>query len=604
MQEPEYVASLLYTHPPMDAKDEIKMRLPIDQLVAQYCQLKRKGKSFVALCPFHNDSKPSLLVSPDKGIAYCFACQSGGDIFSFVQKIEGIDFPAALKMLAEKAGVELPKLGAQNFKPSVTKDEKERLRECLQTAQKFYMTKLAATPIAKSYVEKRGVTEELIGIFGIGYAPDSFSETYDHLLKAGFQRSEIVAAGLGVQKEITEERIYDRFRHRIMFPISDAQGGIIGFGGRTMGDSDAKYVNSPESILYNKSAVLYGLFQARDAIRASHRVVLVEGYFDCVAAHKAGIKNVVAVSGTALTEEHVKILKRYADEVVLCLDQDNAGQLAAARAFDMLSKAQLKILSVTLPAKDPDELIQRDSALFTSIITESAVPYVDAVINHLKKAPDRSEPSGKRRIAEVLFPLLAALPTSVELRAYLGKAASDFGIIEREMADDFATFRTAAAVPGRKEKKVMSFTEAPFHQAELCLGIGFMYPLARPLLKEMIPLDNPDLEVVRLALSDASPELDTIGVLRDITVDASIKERMQVLALYCEENFPLWSESLAQKEMKKFCAAANRAIVVERQMKLIVQLKEARANGRSDDEARLLTQYQQLLKLGMMTNAA
>ena len=584
----------------MDAKDEIRARLPIEQLVAQYCQLKKKGRSFVALCPFHNDSKPSLLVSPDKGIAYCFACQSGGDIFSFIQKIEGIDFPAAIKLLAEKAGVDLPKESRRSARPAISKDEKVRMRECLDAAQTFFVSRLRATPTASGYVLKRGVTPELHELFGIGYAPDSFSETYDHLLKHGFTRGEIVAAGLGVQKDLQEGRIYDRFRHRVMFPITDPQGAIIGFGGRTMGDSDAKYVNSPESPLYNKSAVLFGLFQARDAIRASHRVVLVEGYFDCVACHKAGVKNVVAVSGTALTEEHVKILKRYADEVVLCLDQDNAGQLAAGRAFELLSKAQLKIFSVTLPAKDPDELVQRDSTMFKHLIENAAVPYLDAVIGKLKQLPDRGEPSGKRKIAEVLFPLLAVLPTSVELRGYLEKASKEFGILESELAADFRSFSALVRAP-RKMGEKHTLSESAFSRSEICLGIACIYPSVRAVLSELIPFPQADQEVLRSAILAASPESIVTDILAPLHIDPPVKERMQVIALYCEENFPLWSESLAMKEMQKMCMSANRAFVVRRQVELIVELKEARAKSRPDEEARLLMQYQQLLKLTQMT---
>ncbi|OGJ61583.1 DNA primase [Candidatus Peribacteria bacterium RIFCSPLOWO2_01_FULL_51_18] len=583
----------------MDEKDEIKTRLPIDQLVAQYCQLKKKGRNFVALCPFHNDSHPSLLVSPDKGIAYCFACQSGGDIFSFVQKIEGVDFPEALKILAEKAGVKLtdrrPKTDV-----AVTKDIKVRFRECMEAAQAFYASKLNSTDTALKYVENRGVGPELISQFGIGYAPDSFSETYEYLLKKGFSRAEIVGAGLGIQRELKEERIYDRFRHRIMFPISDPQGGLIGFGGRTMGDADAKYVNSPESALYDKSSVLFGLFQGRDAVRSSRRAILVEGYFDAIAAHKAGVHNVVAVSGTALTEQHVKIIKRYADEVLLCLDQDNAGQLAAGRAFDLLSRAQLKIFSVTLPAKDPDELVQRDSALFSHLISQTAVPYIDAVIGRLKDMKDILEPAGKRKISEILFPLLSAVQSSVELRAYLEKAAQNFGIVESEIAADFRKFKSAE---GRPLKKQPDLPAGPYSRQELTLGLALTYPQTRPLLKELIPLAEP-LEKIRLHLIEASPEQEGGELIPKIDIGESDRERLTVTALYCEENFPMWSESLAIREMRKMISATNRELMVRKQHEIISLLKEARSGGRSDDEARLLLQYQQLLKLSRMAGNA
>lgn len=585
----------------MDVKDEIRARLPIDQLVAQYCQIKRKGRNFVSLCPFHNDSHPSFLISPDKGIAYCFACQSGGDIFSFFQKIESVDFPTAVKMLAEKAGVDIPKDNFTPKKPSVSKDEKDRLRECIAAAAVFYEAKLAAVPLALTYVQNRGVPPELMTKFGIGYAPDSFSETYDHLLKAGFNRTEIVTAGLGVQKDI-EGKIYDRFRHRIMFPIRDAQGVIIGFGGRAMGDSDAKYVNSPESPLYNKSAVLFGLFQARDAIRKTRKVVLVEGYFDCIAAHKAGIEHVVAVSGTALTEEHVKILRRHAEEVILCLDQDNAGQLAAVRAFDLLSRAHLRISSVSLSAKDPDELVQKDAPLFAHLISDTAIPYIDSVISRLKVRPDISEPSGKLVVAETLFPLLDAVPTSVEVRAYMQKAAQSFGVIESEFDRDYRAWKTQSG-PIKKVDAPGALADAPYSRYELCIGFALLYPPVRGLVAELIPPTD-DVYAAAIAALPSSGEATASDVLAPLEMDSLLKEKLNVLALYCEENFPVWSEHMAAKEFRKLVLSSNREKMLEKQFAIVKELKTAREKGRPDDEARLLTQYQQLLKLTKMANEA
>ncbi|MDB4979227.1 MAG: primase, partial [Candidatus Peribacteria bacterium] len=307
----------------MDSVLEIKTRLPIEVLVARYCQLSKKGRDLVALCPFHNDTKPSFLVSPDKGIAYCFACNTGGDIFSVYQKIENVDFPQAVKDLADIAGVILPDKPEHAAGPK--KDEKERVRDCLESAMQFFMEQLKVTPSALEYLQKRGVPPEQIEEFRLGLAPDSFTATYDHLLKAGFSKTEITAAGLAVQKEL-EGKFYDRFRDRLMFPIHDPQGGIIGFGGRTLGNDDAKYVNSTDSILYHKSNVLYGFHMAKEAMREKGSVIVVEGYFDVLACHRVGIQNVVAASGTAFTEQHAKLIKRYADTVALCLDTDPAGQ--------------------------------------------------------------------------------------------------------------------------------------------------------------------------------------------------------------------------------------------------------------------------------------
>lgn len=571
----------------MDTKDEIRSRLPIEQVVAQYCQLKKKGRNFVALCPFHQDSNPSLLVSPDKGIAYCFACQSGGDIFSFVQKIEGVEFPEAVKILAEKAGVEIKQ---ESRGPTVSKDERDRLKECLVSARNFYTSSLAATEKAKTYLESRGVTAELRDAFGIGYAPDSFSATYDHLLKADFTRSEIVAAGLGVQREIQEAKTYDRFRDRIMFPIRDAQGTVIGFGGRTLGDSDAKYVNSPESLLYHKSSVLFGLFEAKEAIRTSKRVLLVEGYFDCIACHKAGVKNVVAVSGTALTAEHVRILHRYADEVVLCLDQDRAGELAAARAFGLLAEAGLNILSITLPAKDPDELIQKDPTLFTNILTTSPTPYILSVIDKLHEREDLRSPTGKRAIAETLFPLLAALPSSVELRSSLEQAASAFGMVESELLSDFRLWQSKEVTTSDKTSSSSKMSDPDYSRVELSLGIALAYPAVSALLSELILEEGSvDAQLVRAVQA---------GEEAFAAIDPLLREKLQVLALYAEEHFSSWSTQLAEKEIRKMMALANRDALKKKQMDVVEALRKARTEGKKDEEATLLVTYQKLLQLG------
>ncbi len=579
----------------MDAKEDIRARLPIEQLVAQYCQLQKKGRNYVCLCPFHNDKKPSLLVSPDKGIAYCFACQSGGDIFSFFQRIENVDFPTALKLLAEKTGVELPK-DRERPNAKVEKDAKERMRDCLDKAVEFFQARLRSTPAAAEYVKKRGVTEELMQTFGIGYAPDSFSETYDHLLKAGFSRSEIVGAGLGVQKELSEERIYDRFRQRIMFPIGDAQGRVIGFGGRAMGDADAKYVNSPDGPLYHKSTVLYGLHQAREAIRQSKSMLLVEGYFDVVAAHKAGVKNAVAVSGTALTEDHVKLIKRYADKVILCLDQDQAGQKAADRAFQLLVKENVAVLSITIPAKDPDELVQENPALFHDIVTTKTVPFLDGMLSQLIAMPDAAQPAGKERIRHKMFALIASLPDAAQQRAYLEKIGGPLSITMGEAERDFKNFLSGDLA--RKNTKELIDTGS-FSRFELCIGIAIIHPRVRTILGELIPSEDQAWEKIRTVLAKAE-DVPLDQILESAGADPVLKEKVGVLALYCEETFGLQADTLATRTLRKQCAESNRELMVRKQNEIVAELKEARKAGRADEEVRLLTKYQQVLKLAQM----
>ncbi len=582
----------------MDIKDEIRSRLPIEQLVAQYCQLKRKGRNFVSLCPFHSDKNPSFLVSPDKGIAYCFACQSGGDIFSFIQKIENVDFPEAVKILAEKAGVEI-KNDRPEKKTSVSKDEKERLRECNLAALKFYESSLKKNSFASDYLTKRGVDEALRSQFNIGYAPDSFTETYQFLLKADFTPQEIVAAGLAVQKEV-DGKFYDRFRHRLMFPITDAHGVVIGFGGRTLGSDDAKYINTPESPLYHKSSVLFGLHQAKEAIRSCKQVVLVEGYFDVIAAHKAGVHNVVAVSGTALTEDHVKVLRRLADSVVLCLDQDQAGQAAASRAFELLSTAELSVLSVTLPTKDPDELVQKDAQLFKDFVLAKAVPYLETVIDALARRSDVSESSGKAIIASTLFPLFASLPSSTLLRSALEVASRKLSILESELQADFLRFRTPTKRGQLATPLTSTSMDSQYEPFDLCLALALQYPVTRSLLTELIPIDDAEKSsfLSYVKTSDASVALDQIFALDFLSEE--FKNRLRVLALYAEETFHAWSDTLAARELQKMISAANKAFIVKKQKEIVLALRDARTRARPDEEAKLLLQYQQLLKLSAM----
>lgn len=581
----------------MDARDEIKARLPIEQLVGQYCQLQKKGRNFVCLCPFHNDSRPSFTVSPDKGIGYCFACNTGGDIFSFYQKIENVDFGTALRQLAEKAGVSLP---AYNVAKSPdTKDERARVIECLEHALSIFRSSLVASAEATEYLARRGVAASLIELFGIGYAPDSFSAVYERLLKAGFSRSEIVSSGLAIQRDIGDGSAYDRFRGRIMFPIYSASGSIVGFGGRTLKGDDAKYVNTPEGPLYNKSSILYGFPFAKEHMRTTRSFLLVEGYFDVVAVHSAGIKNVLGVCGTALTDQHAKLLRRYVDSVVLCLDQDKAGRTAAEKAFRTLSRHGLQVSFLSLPAKDPDEFVQSHPTALLSLFQSSTKPYIDFIMDECAERGDRATPQGRKRMCDELFPLLDALPTSVELRSYIEKATQALGIVESELMNDFYHYRNSTRVASPKTQTA-STQNAPFSRYELCLGIALQYPLQRPRLSELIPQEQSDCCVVSRAIEVLPPEHGAQEFFVALECSAELREKLLTLSLYCEENFGHWSQQLASREMRKLCDGANRDAILDKQTFLIEALKKAKQAGDVDDEARILTQYQQVIKLARM----
>lgn len=580
----------------IDPVNEIKARLPIEELVGQYCQLKKKGRNFVSLCPFHNDSRPSMQISPDKGIAYCFACQTGGDIFSFYQSIEGVDFKQALTDLAEKTGVTIENNASVS---SIQKDEKDQARKCLEASIKFYQEQLKENKKAHEYITKRAIPQSAIEEFQIGYAPDSFSDTYQYLLKKGFSRKEILMAGLGVQKELQEEKIYDRFRNRIMFPIHDQKGDIVGFGGRTIGEDDAKYINAAEGPLYNKSRVLYGLHRAKEAMRESKSIVMVEGYFDVIACHLSGVPNVAAVSGTALTDQHAKMLKRYAETVVLCLDQDKAGREAAERAFILCSKEGMQVRVVTLEQKDPDETMRQDPALLKKVLTENSIPYMDFVLADIAST-DLSQAENKKKGLERLMPLLDAIATSVEKEHELGRAASVLGTTESAFKEDLARFEQQAFVPTpTKEAASVSKQEIKsdiFSRMEVALGLFFVFPSQRAYMEELIPPEEGFAAALYEAIKKAPDEKRLTLEMLDLSDE--YRERAAILHLYCEHHaFNDWSDSVASREVHANCVRANREMLREKQLQISRKLMEAQRDGKTSEAAQLMNQYQQVLKL-------
>ncbi len=576
----------------MDDVQQIKNRLPIEQLVGSYCQLHKKGRSFVALCPFHNDSKPSLLVSPDKGIAYCFACQSGGDIFSFYQKIEGVDFQTAIRDLAERAGVKLEiKAGAHVPK----KDDKDRARECLKTALTFYREQLKSSVPAKDYLEKRAVPQEQIDAFELGVAPDGFTATYDHLLKANHSRGDIVASGLAIQRDLQDQRAFDRFRNRLMFPIHDPQGQLVGFGGRTLGADDAKYINTSDGLLYHKSAVLYAFHKAKESMRETGKAVIVEGYFDVLACHRVGITNTVATCGTALTDQHCKLLRRYVDKVVLCLDSDRAGQEAMERAFPLLAAEGLHVEAVILPEKDPSEILASDPEQLRSLLSTPAA-YLDIVIQQALGS-NLSDPFEKRQALSRILRLVRSLPSAVERNDYLRKAAAVFQTTETALQQDLQAMQTATVSAPRKQEAVRVSPAELFSSSEIVLGLFCLYPQLRHLLSELIIPQEGLAAALYTSVKDAPADAAHLKA-EDLGLEKSFEERVGVLLLYLEDhNLSEWSESMAAREIKNNCRQANREYLRVRQQEIARKLVDARMRGERDEEASLQNQYQELLKL-------
>ncbi|NQT49723.1 DNA primase [Candidatus Kuenenbacteria bacterium] len=340
----------------MDSVDEIKQKLDIVTVVGEYVQLKKAGANFKGACPFHNEKSPSFFVTPDRQIFHCFGCSEGGDMFTFIQKIEGVEFPEALRILAKKAGVEL-----KSFDPRTT-SLKNKLQDVCSAAASFWHGNLTKSigKKANDYIKQRGLNTDTVEKFKIGYAPDSWDLTMKHLLGEKFTETEIFQAGLTIKND--KGGYYDRFRDRLIFPIQDLHGNMVGFTGRALkSDEPAKYINTPESLIYHKSKVLYGLDKAKKSIRQISYAVVVEGNMDVIACHQAGYENVVACSGTALTLDQIQLIKRYTPNVALCFDQDEAGQLAAQRSIDLLFSQEMNVKIVNvITGKDPDECIKNN----------------------------------------------------------------------------------------------------------------------------------------------------------------------------------------------------------------------------------------------------
>ena len=440
----------------MSAIEEIKARLDILEVVGETVQLRRAGKNYSGFCPFHPNSRtPAFVVFPDSGTWRCFGqCNEGGDIFKFVMKKEGWDFSQALHALAERAGVTLVTVTPEK---EAEDQQYERLRGLLEESVTFFHYHLMNTPAgqhALAYLRKRGLLSGTIETFGLGYAPDSWDALLNYFRSKGYTQADLLQAGLVTERQ-GSEGVYDRFRHRIMFPIRDAMGRMVGFGGRILNPEDQpKFINSPQTALFDKGRLLYALDQARKAIRAQDQVVIVEGYLDVIALHQAGFTNAVSPMGTALTEDQLRMLKRLTRRIVLALDPDAAGQKATLRGLEMARQAmdhttelvfdargllrhearlEADLRVTTLPGgQDPDEIVLQNRDAWAKIV-ESARPVVIHVMETLASGQNMDDPKVKSEIAARVLPLIEDVPNAVEREDYRQRLARLLRVDERSL---------------------------------------------------------------------------------------------------------------------------------------------------------------------------
>lgn len=499
----------------MSVVDEIKQRIDIVDLVSQYVTLKRAGRAYNALCPFHSEKTPSFHVDPARQTWHCFgACSTGGDIFSFVMKRESCDFREALRLLGERAGV-----NTDQRRDTQEDARRARLFEMNEAAAAFFQAALqredgangARAQIARDYLAERRMAPESVERFQIGYAPNSWDALLEHMKGRGFGAEELVAAGLAVEGE---RGPYDRFRHRLMFPIRDERGRVCGFGGRVLagdalGSGDGhqpKYVNTPQSAIFDKGSMLYALDLAKDAIRSEGRAVIVEGYMDVIAAHEHGYANVVASMGTALTERQVALLRRHTNTLVLALDSDNAGSEATVRsAYEIINNSlrrrpvanargvvrqvdavdvDLRVLSLP-EGLDPDDAI-RDAPETWPARVDGAMPVLDHLFDVSARRHDLSSPRGQSAVVAELAPVIALTADRVLQSHYLQRLSRMTGV-------DEATLRLELRPPRAQAGRS---TESPAQRAparvrdkreEFCLALLFKYPELRAEAYELSP---------------------------------------------------------------------------------------------------------------------
>ncbi|MFA6536981.1 MAG: DNA primase [Patescibacteria group bacterium] len=408
----------------MEAKEEIKQKLDILTLVGEYVEMKRTGLNHKGRCPFHKEKTPSFFVSPERGTFHCFGCGAHGDIFTFVQKMEGLDFPEALKLLAKKTGVKI-----EEFNPEIA-SQKNRLQDICVSVAYFWQKKLKekSGEQALAYLKKRQVKDETIENFKIGYASDSWDETNKFLQMQKFTEQEIFLAGLTVKKE-NGFGYYDRFRDRVMFPIADVHGNIVGFTGRALKNEDsAKYVNTPESQIFHKGKILFALDRAKAHIREKNYAIIVEGNMDAITCHEFNYNNVVACSGTALTSEQILLLKRYTNNVALCFDQDSAGQTAAERSIDLLLAEEINIKVIKIfEGKDPDECLKKNVSAWEKSLREAKEVMLFYFENHLTEENLRDIVKKKEAIKFILQKIFK-IKDKIEQEHWLKKIAAVSGV--------------------------------------------------------------------------------------------------------------------------------------------------------------------------------
>lgn len=577
-----------------DAKEEIRARLNIEDVVSEYVQLKRAGRNFKGLSPFTGERTPSFIVSPEKNIWHDFSSNKGGDVFSFIMEVEGIDFREAMELLAQRAGIDLSVYDSKNNQEFT--QQRRRLLEAHELAAKYYQQSLLQNNRAIEYVfKKRGLSKEIVQDFQIGYAPDSGDALIQFLVRKGYSKRDLGIGGL------TNQYGGDLFRGRMMVPLMDRSGKVIGFTGRIIADEPnaPKYLNTSQTPLYDKSRHVFGLSQAREAIRKNDYAVIVEGNLDVVSSHQVGIKQVVATAGTAITAAHLGALVRLTPNVKLAFDGDAAGIAATERAIPIAQDVGIELTIINLPedVKDPDELIQKDVALWQHAI-DTSENVIEWLLRQYMKREDMESPGGRKRFTTAALKIIDSLQDVVEKESHL---RSYIQLVAEYTATDIETVREKMKLVAEgkdpEQLKAVHIAELvkqdPTAHQDNVLALALFDPAVRELLAELTEdmlVTDERKEVIRFIRRSVEPVKDTPEELQDY--DTYVK----ILLLKADERYGQWSNEARYFET----AQLVRLTITEHKQKqkdaLMDALRDAEDKGDEAEALRLRQSLNELIK--------
>ena len=569
-----------------DARDEIKARISIEDLAGEYLELKRTGRNFKALSPWTNERTPSFIISPDKQIWHDFSSGKGGDIFGFIMEVEGMNFREALEFLARKAGVEIETFDSKRSRE--ISEKKERLRKILQISANFYQHMLVRNKEALNYVFKnRKLSKEIVQEFKIGFAPNTQKMLTNFLLKKGFAMSDIRDAGL------LNRFGGDIFRNRMVIALQDSGGSPVGFTGRIIKDEPnaPKYLNTPQTLLYDKSSNIFGLSQAKNEIRKAGFVVVVEGNMDVISSHQAGVKNVVATAGTAMTVHHLKALGRFSNDVRLCFDSDQAGVSATERAISLGQQAGVELSIITLnqsagEAKDPDELIQKDLELWKDSISKPQ-PAIEWIFDQYEKRLNIATAVGKKEFSTIALKLVENLNDPVEKDFYIEQISKRIGVSKTTLLGKFDE-KPRPVKPKKRikiEKTDEKFVDEYIYEDDL-LALAIKERKLAEMLSELqddILHDKQRNQILQILKSN------------DLDLLKNFDDYVKILLLKADERLGNIKGS-ATDEMKRLIHKIKTQNLQERKVNLQEQLEDAEIQGDENLKMKILMEIMQLNK--------